>query len=92
MANKNYYPLLPLRGLFIFPTMILHIDIGRERSIAALNEAMKREEKLFLTAQKEIAVEQPGEEDIYAMGILAHIKQIVKLPIGIESFEDIRNS
>ncbi len=82
MANKTYYPVLPLRGLFIFPTMILHIDIGRDRSIAALNEAMKREEKLFLSAQIEIGVEQPTEEDIFDMGILAHIKQIVKLPNG----------
>ena len=50
--NKVFYPVLPLRGLLVYPTMILHIDVGRERSIAALNEAMIREEKLFLICSK----------------------------------------
>ncbi|WP_342598528.1 endopeptidase La [Psychrobacillus sp. FSL H8-0483] len=80
--NVTYYPLLPLRGLFLYPTMILHIDIGRERSIAALNEAMEREEKLFLSAQRDMSIEQPTEPDLYNVGILAHIKQIVKLQNG----------
>ncbi|MEK4521555.1 MULTISPECIES: endopeptidase La [unclassified Psychrobacillus] len=82
MAEKTYYPVLPLRGLFIFPTMVLHIDIGRERSIAALNTAMEREEKLFLSAQRDLGIEQPVQEDIYDVGIIAHIKQVVKLPNG----------
>ncbi|MEK4486634.1 endopeptidase La [Psychrobacillus sp. FSL H8-0484] len=80
--NVTYYPLLPLRGLFLYPTMILHIDIGRDRSIAALNEAMEREEKLFLSAQRDMSIEQPTEPELYNVGILAHIKQIVKLPNG----------
>ncbi|WP_445678235.1 endopeptidase La [Psychrobacillus sp. FSL K6-1267] len=82
VAEKTYYPVLPLRGLFIFPTMVLHIDIGRERSIDALNTAMKREEKLFISAQRDLGVEHPSQEDIYPVGILAHIKQVVKLPNG----------
>ncbi|MFJ7971164.1 endopeptidase La [Psychrobacillus sp. NPDC096389] len=84
MTNKNmtYYPVLPLRGLLVFPTMILHIDIGRERSIAALNEAMLREEKLFLSAQRDMTLEQPIMEDLYDVGVIATVKQMVKLPNG----------
>lgn len=80
--NETYYPVLPLRGLLVFPEMVLHVDVGRERSISALNEAMVRAEKVFLVAQKDMAVERPTAEDLYNVGILAFIKQMVKLPNG----------
>ncbi|PZX07039.1 ATP-dependent Lon protease [Psychrobacillus insolitus] len=80
--NETYYPVLPLRGLLVFPEMVLHVDVGRERSISALNEAMVRAEKVFLVAQKDMAVERPTADDLYNVGILAFIKQMVKLPNG----------
>ena len=80
--SKVYYPVLPLRGLLVYPTMILHIDVGRERSIAALNEAMIREEKLFLSVQRDMTIEKPDMSDLYDVGIIAKVKQMVKLPNG----------
>lgn len=80
--NKVFYPVLPLRGLLVYPTMILHIDVGRERSIAALNEAMIREEKLFLSVQRDMTIEKPDMADLYDVGIIAKVKQMVKLPNG----------
>ncbi|QFF99591.1 endopeptidase La [Psychrobacillus glaciei] len=80
--NKTYYPVLPLRGLLVYPTMVLHIDVGRERSVAALDEAMLREEKVFLVAQRDMNLVQPTVEDLYDVGILAYVKQMVKLPNG----------
>ncbi|SDM78909.1 ATP-dependent Lon protease [Psychrobacillus sp. OK028] len=80
--TKVFYPVLPLRGLLVYPTMILHIDVGRERSIAALDEAMIREEKLFLSVQRDMTVEKPEMSDLYDVGIIAKVKQMVKLPNG----------
>lgn len=78
--EKVFYPVLPLRGLLVYPTMILHVDVGRERSIAALNEAMIREEKLFLSVQRDMNLEKPNMSDLYDVGIIAKVKQMVKLP------------
>lgn len=75
-------PLLPLRGLLIFPTMVIHIDVGRERSVAALEKALMQDNKIFLAVQKEMSIEQPGQEDLYDVGTLAHVKQMLKLPNG----------
>lgn len=75
-------PLLPLRGLLVFPTMVLHIDVGRERSIAALEQAMLEDNIIFLATQKEMGTEQPEKEDLYKIGTLAYIKQMLKLPNG----------
>lgn len=80
--KKVFYPVLPLRGLLVYPTMILHIDVGRERSIAALNEAMIREEKLFLSVQRDMTIEKPDMSDLFDVGIIAKVKQMVKLPNG----------
>ncbi|AQQ52869.1 endopeptidase La [Planococcus lenghuensis] len=84
MANdiKLQVPLLPLRGLLVFPTMVLHIDVGRERSVAALEQALLGDEIVFLTTQKEMSLEQPGLDDLYETGTLARVKQMLKLPNG----------
>ena len=74
------YPVLPLRGVMIFPDTILHFDVGRERSIKALDAAMSGDQCLVLTAQKDMNVEDPHFEDLYTIGTLVVIKQIVKLP------------
>ncbi|CEG23107.1 Lon protease 1 [Planococcus massiliensis] len=85
MAKKKItkrVPLLPLRGLLVFPTMVLHIDVGRERSIAALEQAMLEDNIIFLATQKEMSIEQPEKEDLHKIGTLAYIKQMLKLPNG----------
>lgn len=76
-------PLIPLRGITIFPNMIIHFDIGRERSIAALEEAMLNEGKIFLVTQRDPEVEVPeSKEDVYSIGTICKVKQILKLPKG----------
>ncbi|WP_088007264.1 endopeptidase La [Indiicoccus explosivorum] len=84
MANevKKQVPLLPLRGLLVFPTMVLHIDVGRDRSVAALEQALLGDEIIFLATQKEMSIEQPEQGDLYETGTLARVKQMLKLPNG----------
>jgi len=85
MTKKNdekVVPLLPLRGLLVFPTMVLHIDVGRERSVAALEQALLTDSIVFLATQKEMSVEQPEADDLYQVGTLARVNQMVKLPNG----------
>ncbi len=84
MTNNNdiIVPLLPLRGLIVYPTMVLHLDVGREKSIQALEKAMVDDHQIFLTTQKETSTAEPGEEDVYKMGTLTKVKQMLKLPNG----------
>lgn len=56
-------PLLPLRGLLVFPTMVLHLDVGREKSVQALEKAMMNDHFIFLTTQKDTSIENPTEDD-----------------------------
>lgn len=78
--KDNIVPLLPIRGITIFPHMVLHFDVGRAKSILALEEAMVRNQVIFLVTQKDHSVEDPGVEDIYRIGTVSKIKQILKLP------------
>ncbi|MDW7650922.1 MAG: LON peptidase substrate-binding domain-containing protein, partial [Bacillota bacterium] len=80
--NTKIYPLLPLRGILVFPNMVLHLDVGRERSVNALEQAMVEDNKVLLVAQKEARVDEPGPDEIYTMGTIAQIKQMLKLPGG----------
>lgn len=73
-------PMLPLRGLMVFPHMVLHFDVGRKKSIAALERAMMEDQRIFLVAQRDIDVDAPGIDDIYHVGTIAAIKQVIKLP------------
>ena len=73
-------PMMPLRGLMIFPHMVLHFDVGRPRSVAALEEAMLEKQRIFLVAQKDGDVEDPTSEDLCRMGTVALIKQVLNLP------------
>ena len=83
MADKEIIvPLLPLRGLLVYPTMVLHLDVGREKSVQALEKAMVDNHLIFLTTQKDISLDEPGEEDLYHMGTLTKVKQMLKLPNG----------
>lgn len=73
-------PMLPLRGLMIFPHMVLHFDVGRKKSIAALEQAMLGDQRIFLVAQRDVDVDDPAIDDIYHVGTIACIKQVLKLP------------
>ena len=73
-------PMVPLRGMTIMPGMVVHFDVSRARSIAAVQEAMVEEQKIFLTAQKSIDTEEPGAEDVYEIGTVGTVRQIIKLP------------
>ncbi len=79
-TNKKVLPLIPLRGITIFPYMVLHFDVGRDKSISALEEAMISDQKIFLVTQKDARVEEPCKDDIFTMGTICNIKQILKLP------------
>ncbi|MGI6176218.1 MAG: endopeptidase La [Christensenellales bacterium] len=80
MLEQIIYPMLPLRGLVVFPHMVMHFDVGRGKSIAALEEAMVHDQNLVLVAQKEAGVNDPNEEQIFDVGTLSSIKQILKMP------------
>ena len=82
ISNKSIVemPLIPLRGLSVFPHMVLHFDVGREKSIKALEEAMIIDQKIFLTSQKDMDVDTPAQEDFYEFGTVCKIKQMLKLP------------
>ena len=73
-------PLVPLRGLTLFPHMVLNFDIGREKSLAALEAAMERDQLLMLATQRNADVDEPEAQDIFDVGTIAHIKQLVRLP------------
>jgi ATP-dependent Lon protease len=73
-------PLLALRGLCVFPAMNLHFDVGRPKSVKALEEAMDRDQRIFLVAQKDTITDKPAVGDLYEVGTVAKIKQIVKVP------------
>ena len=73
-------PLIPLRGLAIFPYMILNFDVGREISLKALDEAMLGDELVFLTSQKAAEIDEPTEDDFYHVGTICKVKQMIKLP------------
>ena len=76
-------PAVALRGMVILPGMVAHFDVSREKSIKAVEAAMMTEQKIFLTAQKDVEIEEPGIDDLYRIGIIAEIKQVIKLQNNI---------
>jgi ATP-dependent Lon protease len=78
--NNMNLPLIPLRGLSIFPYMVLHFDVGRKKSIKALEAAMAKDQKIFLTTQFDIDNDAPDSKDFYKIGTVCKIKQMLKLP------------
>lgn len=73
-------PALALRGITVFPNLLLHFDVGREASIRALEEAMSGGREIFLVTQRELTTEKPGQDDLYRVGTIAAVKQILRLP------------
>jgi len=80
VVKKQELPLLPLRGLTVFPYMILHFDVGRVKSIKALEEAMINNQLIFLVTQKDAKNDSPNVDDIYKIGTISKVKQLLKLP------------
>ncbi|MFB9279166.1 endopeptidase La [Cohnella cellulosilytica] len=75
-------PLLPLRGLLVYPSMVLHLDVGREKSVKALEQCMIDDHMILLCSQSEVNIEEPTQEDIYRVGTIAKVRQMLKLPNG----------
>lgn len=73
-------PMIALRGTVVFPKTVVHFDVSREKSVQAVENAMKGEQLVFLSAQMDDSIEDPKREDIYSLGVVAKIKQIIKLP------------
>ena len=76
-------PALALRGLCVLPKMVVHFDVSRKKSILALEKAMVADQKIFLVAQRSVQDEDPGMKELYEIGTVSSIKQIVKLPGGM---------
>ncbi len=73
-------PTVALRGLVVFPDMFIHFDVGREKSINALRKAMDTDQQVFLVTQKDISIDDPEYGDLYEIGVIANVKQVLKLP------------
>ena len=82
MDLKGLVPLLPLRDIIVFPNMISQLFVGRERSIAALDEAMGRDKEIFLAAQRHAQTNEPTADDIFNVGTVGDIRQLLRLPDG----------
>ena len=81
-TKPRLIPLLPLRGMLVFPGMIINLDVGRERSIRAVEAAMTSDKQILLVSQKEAGTLEPGQTDLFKYGVVAEIKQLLKLPSG----------
>ena len=79
---KSPIPVLPLRDIVVFPNMIVRLFVGREKSVLALEEVMKTEQQILLVAQKDAGDDNPGEENIFKVGVIANVLQVLKLPDG----------
>ncbi len=80
--TMGVFPLLPLRGLLVYPAMVLHFDVGRDKSIKALEKAMVGEHLILLTSQEDGQIDEPTQDDLYRVGTIARVKQMMKLPNG----------
>ena len=80
IPSSERMPILALRGLTVFPGMTLHFDVGREKSIHAVEKAMAGNQQIFLIAQRDIRVDDPREEDFFTLGTVATVKQVLKMP------------
>ena len=81
-AFKSPIPVLPLRDIVVFPNMIVRLFVGREKSVLALEEVMKTEQQILLIAQKDAGDDNPGEKNIFKVGVIANVLQVLKLPDG----------
>ena len=73
-------PVLPLRGIVVFPGCVTHFDVGRSRSARAVEEAMRADQMIFLVAQRDVQCDEPKKTDLYSVGTVAYVRQILRLP------------
>lgn len=73
-------PMIPLRGMTILPEMVVHFDISRKKSIEAVQEAMVGDQRIFLVTQREVETEEPQQKELFEIGTIGTIKQVIKLP------------
>ena len=73
-------PVMALPGISVFPKLIYSFDVGREKSIRALDVAMGNDQCMILLMQKDVVVDEPGPEDLYEVGVLVHVRQVLKMP------------
>ena len=82
MVSTLTKPLLPLRDIVIYPSMVVPLFVGREKSIRALQEVMKNDKSIVLVAQKNSEIDEPAAKDVYGYGCLSKVLQLLKLPDG----------
>ncbi len=82
LKERRQIPLLPLRGLHVFPAMVLYLDVGRAKSVQALEKAMDDDHQIILATQKEISIDEPTEDEIFSTGTLVKVNSILRLPNG----------
>lgn len=83
MNNNLTVPVLPLRGLVVFPKSLIHFDVGRKKSIVAINKAMKNDQLIFLSTQKDAVENEPSIMDLYSTGVIAKVVQVLKQPENV---------
>ena len=81
-SSGDLYPVLPLRDIVVFPHMIVPLFVGREKSVLALEETMKNDKHILLVTQKDAAIDEPGPDDIFRVGTIGSVLQLLKLPDG----------
>src|ERR1700689_5566665 len=81
-SRGTLYPVLPLRDIVVFPHMIVPLFVGREKSVRALEDVMKDDKQILLVTQKNAAQDDPGPSDIYTVGTIGTVLQLLKLPDG----------
>ena len=79
-SNAKWMPMLVMRGVVVFPNTVMHLDVSRAASLQAVSASVEQDRRIFLVAQKDIAVEEPEPHDVYRVGTVAVIKQVVKVP------------
>ena len=83
MSEKQTLPLLPLRGLVVYPHMMVNIDVGRDRSVAAIEAAIAGDSRILVVSQKDPELDDPTAADLYDVGAVAEIRQFLRLPEGV---------
>ena len=82
LARGEIYPVLPLRDIVVFPHMIVPLFVGREKSVRALEDVMREDKQILLVTQKDAGLDDPAVEDLYEIGTVATVLQLLKLPDG----------
>ncbi|MEQ3652823.1 MAG: LON peptidase substrate-binding domain-containing protein, partial [Glaciecola sp.] len=82
LTNLRVMPILALRDVVVYPHMVIPLFVGREKSIQCLEAAMENDKQIFLVAQKDASIDEPTTEEIYSVGTIATILQLLKLPDG----------